>query len=157
QVKNTDTTCFNGLPACCQKVCVQVANTSRGEVGAVITGEQIDLVVQIENVVVDGWRCQENELFTPAITSAATIGSKDIFELEIALGASITEIVGFVHENHIHVSHLTDIEIIDSEALLSDHICRDGGTTEFVLPHRFQRCRTDDQCLLTQVISIIFQ
>src|SRR5215471_13364147 len=118
QVKNTDTTFFNGLPAGCQKVGVQVANTSRGEVGAVITSEQIDLVVQIENVVVDGCRCQENELFTPAIASTATISSKDIFELEIALGASITEIVGFVNENHIHVSHLTNVEIINSEALL---------------------------------------
>ena len=101
--------------------------------------------------------CQENELFTPAITSTATIGSQDIFELEIALGASITEIVGFVYENHIHVSHLTDVEIIDSEALLGDHIRRDGGTMEFVLPHRFQRCRTDHQRLLALVIGIIFQ
>ena len=78
QVKNTDTACFNGLPAGCQKVGVQIANTSRGEVGAVITSKQIDLVVQIENVVVDGCRCQENELFTPAIASTTTIGCEDI-------------------------------------------------------------------------------
>jgi hypothetical protein len=45
---------FNGLPAGGQKVGAQVANTRRCEVGAVIAGEQINLVVQIEDIVVDG-------------------------------------------------------------------------------------------------------
>src|SRR2546427_6448927 len=124
QVEDTDTTFFDRLPASCQKVGVQVPNPSRGEVGAVIAGEEIDLVVQIEDVVVNGRCCQQNELFAPTISATATIRSEDIFELEIALGAFIAEIVSFVNENHIHVSHIPDVEIIDGEALLRDDIRR---------------------------------
>lgn len=54
QVEDTNTAFFDGFPAGGQKVGVQIADTGRGEVGAVVAGEQTDLIVQVENVVVDG-------------------------------------------------------------------------------------------------------
>src|SRR5262245_14483728 len=92
----------------------------------------------------------------PPSPPPAAIGGKDVLQLKIALGALIAEVVGFVNENHIHVSHLAGIEIIDGEALLCDDICRDGHTVEFIFPYGSERGWANHQRLLPHVVRIIF-
>src|SRR5712692_6333532 len=71
--------------ACCEKILVQVADTAGGEVAAVATGDERELVVEIHQVIVDGCRGQQDDFLARAVAAAAAVGTQYAFDGAIAL------------------------------------------------------------------------
>ena len=87
-----------------QKEAIQVADARTGEVAAVAPGYQRQLVVQVEDVVVDGRRRQQNELLAAAFPPSVPVGADDALQALVALGGAIPEVVGLVNQDDVGVA-----------------------------------------------------
>ncbi len=53
--------------ACCQEIAIEVSDPRPGKVGQIVSGKEVDLVIEVKYGVIDG-RCREqNHLFTRTI------------------------------------------------------------------------------------------
>ena len=109
QVEDADAAFFDELAPRCKEILIQVADARRCKIGTVISGEQIDLVVEIEDVVVDWRGRQQDQLFAPAVATSPTIGRENIFKL-LTLRPLVTEVMRLVDENHIDIGIISHVE-----------------------------------------------
>ena len=92
-------------------------------VGVVVTGEQQDLVVEVEDGVVDGGGGEEDDAFV------AFAAAEELLEILVAVGVGVAEVVGFVDEDDVKAAVFFDLKVFASEFFLGN----DGGfDAEFV-------------------------
>jgi len=140
-----------------QEKLVQVADVCARKIGPVVARDQVDLVVQIENVVVDGRSGQQDQLLAAAAPPAAPVERQQPLEGRVARGAPVAEVVRLVYQHDIHVGQAAQVEIVLPQLLLREHHGRDGCGLQLVLPHGAQRCGTDHERLLALVVCEILE
>ncbi len=142
-----------------QKVAIQIADAGAGKVRAVVLREQHDLVVQIEDVVVDGRGRKQDDFGAQAAASPPALSADQALQILIALRAATAEVVRFVDEDHIDIAVIERIEtpVRAAQFFLREHLRRNGRAGEFALPHLAQRSRTHHQRLHPLMIGVVFQ
>src|SRR5258708_25247120 len=136
----------------------QVADTGGGEITAIPTCEEVDLVIEVEDGIVDGSGREQDEFFALAADLAApAVGGQNALEILVALGIAIAEVVAFIHEQDIGVQYVTAIELVASQDFLGDNACGNASAEQFVVPHLLQGCGADDNGFVALVIGEIFE
>ena len=92
------------VASCIEEESVEVADAGAGEVAAVAAGDQGNLVVEVEDVVVDGRCGEENQLLAAAVPAPAGVGADNALQVLIALGGTVAEVVGLVDQDYVGVS-----------------------------------------------------
>jgi hypothetical protein len=109
-----------------EEVVVEVADAGGGKVGAVVAGEEVDLVVEVENGVVDRRGGELDDLLAPAAAPAPAVGGEQRLQVEVAVGVAVAEVVRLVDEDDVHVFQAAQLELLLAEALLGDDAGGDG-------------------------------
>ncbi len=92
-------------------------------VGVVVTGEQQDLVVEVENGVVDGGGGEEDDAFV------AFAAAEELLEILVAVGVRVAEVVRFVDEDDVEMAVFFSVKAFASEFFLGN---KGGFDAEFV-------------------------
>ena len=79
------------------KIALQIADSCGGKIVAVASGDEVDLVVEVEDAIIDG-RCRKQNQFLACLAQLAIafVGGEDAFKVFIALRVAVTEIVTFI-------------------------------------------------------------
>ena len=119
--------------------------------------DERELIVKVEQIVVNGRGCQEDDLFSAAIPAAASICTQQKFKICVRLGVAVPEVVRLINQHNIRISPGRWVELFAAQFFLRQDGSRDRGVRQLVLPDLPQAGRTNDQCLLPEVVGKILQ
>ena len=103
------------------EVSIKITNTRGRKVTAISASKEVDLIVQVEDVVVDGSGSDENKLFAlTADLPTPIVRSKNALQVLVTLGVAVAEVVAFIHKHYIGILRIADVKLISPERFLSD-------------------------------------
>lgn len=114
---------------------MHIADASRGEVAAIATREQRELIVEIEQVVVDRRGSEQDQLLASAVASAAAVEANEALQVLVALGIAVAEVVRLIDQDHISVTAVFDGEVELAQLFLRHDNRRDRRVLQLLLPH----------------------
>ena len=103
------------------EVSVKIANPAGLEITSVSACNQRELVVEIEEVVVNWGSRQQDHLLAPTVPAPPAIGSQQLFDIRVALGSPVAEVMGLVDQDDVRVPAGCGIEFLPSQFLLREH------------------------------------
>ena len=118
------------------EVSIEITDTRGRKVTAISASKEVDLIVQVEDVVVDGSGSDENEfLALAADLPTPIVRSKNALQVLVALGVAVAEIMAFIHQENIGILRIADVKFISPERFLCDDMRRNARAQQFVVPH----------------------
>src|SRR5262249_27092304 len=101
-----------------KEIPVKVADPARCEVAPVPPGDQGNLVVEIEKIIVDWRGRKQNDLLSRSVTTFSTIRPKELFHLTVALGVLITEVMRLVDQHKVSIARGVRLNLLPPQLFL---------------------------------------